>query len=396
MQIIIERNVGLDDLDRFYGQLERAAEVEARVDLLLPRILDNNFMGLVPATYQFSITWIRYQHRGKLLLDIENPDEENWSDLLKNEHLFPIILLSWNKTGVYDRSGEINLKTYLKEPIALVRQAMLRVKPLKGWKLLLTSIDHFPVSSGLLPCFESPQGFINNEMNTYRNLKGAIEEILNFSLAAKASFESYERDFIAIIHELVKNTYEWGKTDQNNIPVDPSIRGVLFKFYKKRRNTFLDEFRTHKGLSEYFRTPQFKENPNGELYFLEISVYDSGVGFVEKYKVNNKESYNDVDVIKRCLIKHMTSASGLEKDDKGIGLDRILNLLDRKGFLRIKTHHSCLYRNLVSHPYKQVDDEKKMELFDWNNQSDKSYTVLPKAAGSTLTILYPLSLNTKE
>jgi hypothetical protein len=224
-------------------------------------------------------------------------------------------------------------------------------------------------------------------------LKPALDYILRYSQETQNNYQPFEKDFVAIIHELMKNTYEWGKTDVHNVAVDPSIRGILVKFYRRKRDAFKKEFLFHEGVLDYFSNKKLKENGIYELYFLEISVYDSGIGFVNKFRSKNSDKLSDVDIIKRCLIKHRTSATGLEKDEKGIGLDRILGILDNKGFIRIKTNKSCLYRNLISHPYKKVENERDMDLFDWETKSTNSYTTFPNAEGSTLTILYPLAIN---
>ena len=94
------------------------------------------------------------------------------------------------------------------------------------------------------------------------------------------------------------------------------------------------------------------------------------------------------------MIVHNTSAKGLEKDDKGIGLDRILSILNKKGFLRIKTGNICVYRNLITHNHREIDKEDigSMELFDWIKNSNSDYTTLKNAKGAVVTIIYPLSI----
>src|SRR5690606_4573893 len=147
--------------------------------------------------------------------------------------------------------------------------------------------------------------------------------------------------------------------------------------YKKTRSALLEDFKSHKGLTTYFKNSVLKENVKSEIYFLEIDVFDSGVGFVEKYKSLNKtESLSDIEIIKKCLIKHSTSAKGLEKGNKGLGLDRILTILDGRGFLRIKTGKSCVYRDLINRPYKKLNtnDIDTMELFDWKSNNNSDYT----------------------
>lgn len=392
MILEIGNDINLDQLDSYYYRLERAAEVDAEIDLLLPTRLDNYFVGLVPALLQFVITWTRYKNSGKLMLDIQNPELQDFDSLFENELLFPAVILVWFKAEISDRYGETDLRPYLKDTLGNIRDLMVKGKPMKGNKLLLVSIDHFPYQSGGLPIFENPDSFIDNEANTLRNLRPALESIFSFSHGSKKEFENYRHDFVMIIHELFKNTYEWARTNQQNIAIDPSIRGILVKFYKKRRQTILQEYKWHPGLRNYFESEVHMENQMQELFFIEISVFDSGAGFVEKFYSDDKNTLSDIDIIKRCLMYHMTSAKGLMKDVKGLGLARILQLLSGKGFLRIKTNKRCIYRNMISHPYKNVTKEHDLDLFDWKANLLTEYSVNPEAAGACLTIIYPLSV----
>ena len=173
------------------------------------------------------------------------------------------------------------------------------------------------------------------------------------------------------------------------------MRGTYFKLLKKRRATVIEEFKEHPGLCEYFTDEMHQENGTGEIGFVEISVFDSGVGFVEKFKsLNTNVDLDDIDILKKCLIKHTTSAKGLDKDEKGIGLDRILNMLDTRGFLRIKTGKIDVYRNLITHKYRQVAnaDFKNLELFDWKTHSNRNFTETNPVSGSLITVTFPLSL----
>ncbi len=391
MVIEIFKGITLDEIDAYYDRLVRAQEVDAPVDLLLPVKLENHFAGLVPALLQFIITWSRYPYAGRLLLNVKQPSKVNFDEILQNELLFPAITLVWFKTDILNSTGEIDIRPYLKNPLDEIRDLMRKVRPMKGNKLLLISIDHFPFASGGLPLFETPESFIDNEANSIRNLKPALESVFSFSYEAKKEFDLIGKDFIKIIHELYKNTYEWARTDYNNIAVNPGVRGILIKFFKKRRQTILQEYKWHKGLREYFESKVHNENKQEELYFVEISVFDSGVGFVEKFGSPDKNELSDIEIIKRCLMRHMTSSKELGKEEKGVGLDKILQILSNKGLIRIKTNKRCVYRNMITHPYKFVDKEHDLDLFDWKNNSLTSFSNLHQAAGACLTILYPLS-----
>ena len=207
-------------------------------------------------------------------------------------------------------------------------------------------------------------------------------------------FLKEKKSLVSIIFELMKNTYEWARDNENRIPLDPNVRGVHVKLVKKRRNSLIDDFRYHPGLCEYFSSEVLKENSQNELLFLEISVFDSGIGFVRK-NIFQYPELSEIEIIKKCMIKHSTSSLDLGKDDKGLGLDRILTILDRsKGLFRLKTGSVCVYRNMITHKYKIIEtgNLKKMELFDWVNNSNTKYSSFIPAEGTVITILYPLSL----
>lgn len=393
-KINISKTIKIDDLDDLYKLLHNHVRQYLTVDLLLPTELKSSYIGIVPALYQFVFTWLRYEKSGKLLLDITNPDEVDFNAIYENELIFPLVSLVWNKNEIYNNTGKVNLRPYLKDFNVIYFDKMKAVEAQKNWKLLLTNFDHLPEERGILPCFEKNGVFTANETAISNSLRNGVQQVLSYSRDAQKSYEEIKPHLMGIIYELMKNTFEWGNKDENNVPLDPSLRGLLIKFYKKTRNALLEEFKSHKGLTTYFKNSALKENVKSEIYFLEIDVFDSGVGFVEKYKSLNKtENLSDIEIIKKCLIKHSTSAKGLEKDDKGLGLDRILTILDGKGFLRIKTGKSCVYRDLINQPYKKIstNDIEKMELFDWKSNNNSNYTEYYQAKGSVITIIYPLS-----
>ena len=49
MLIKIDKTVTLEELDNCYKKLYRFAEIDAPVNFLLPKSLENNFIGLVPS-----------------------------------------------------------------------------------------------------------------------------------------------------------------------------------------------------------------------------------------------------------------------------------------------------------------------------------------------------------
>lgn len=395
--IKVDKNIGLIEIDNLYTQLYQGVNANDIIDVLIPTELKRNYLGITPSLIQFISTWIRSQNYGKLRIDIENPTEEQIKDFYNNEFIFPIVSLVWDANGVFDRSGDNNLRNSLKIIQNATFLKMKKVEALKGEKLLLTNLDHFSEEKGILPCFERNGEFVSNENELLESLKETIyNDVLKYDKSTRKYYLEEQKELNGIIYELMKNTFEWAKDNDRGIPYDPNIRGLLMKFYKKPRTKLIDEYNGNNAVCNYFKNDLLKENDKGELYFLEISVFDSGAGFVQKYKSLNEDSaLNDVDIIKKCLIKHNTSAKGLDKSDKGLGLDRILNILNGKGFFRIKTGSNCLYRDLISNSLQsnETNDVSEMDLFDWRTDDKDNFTEYENVSGSVITIIYPLSLN---
>ena len=396
--ITVDKNIGLTEIDNLYTDLYRAIRMNALIDVLIPKELKKNYLGITPNLIQFVATWVRYKNSGKLRIDIENPTEELVNEIYENEFIFPIVSIVWDANGVFDKSGENSLRENFKRNQNDIFLRMKRVEAYKkGEKLLLTNLDHFSSEKGILSCFEKNGEFISNENNLLESLKYTLSnDVFKYNKETRAYYEKEQLELNGIVYELMKNTFEWAKNDENGVSYDPNIRGLLMKFYKKTRTKLLEEYRGNLPVCDYFNNKLLKENVKGELYFLEISVFDSGAGFVQKYKsLNENTTLSDIEIIKECLIKHNTSAKGLDKFDKGLGLDRILNILTGKGFFRIKTGNRCLYRNMISHKLlsKETNNVNDMQLFDWKTNQNDVFTEYESASGSVITIIYPLSLN---
>lgn len=396
--ITVDKNVGLIEIDNLYTDLYDAIKLNVSIEILLPKKIERNYLGVTPSLIQFIATWVRYKNSGKLRIDIENPTEELINDIYENEFFFPIVSLVWDANGVFDKSGNTNLREHFRKNQNDIFLRMKRVEAYKkGEKLLLTNFDHFSSEKGILPCFEKNGEFISNENYLLESLKYTLlNDVFKYNKDTRNYYKREQLSLNGIIYELMKNTFEWAKDDENGVSYDPNIRGLLMKFYKKPRTKLLDEYQGNTAVCEYFKNNLLKENSKEELYFLEISVFDSGAGFVQKFKsLNENTLLNDIEIIKECLKKHNTSAKGLDKFDKGLGLDRILNILTGKGFFRIKTGNRCLYRNMISHNLKYNEEGKLnyMELFDWKTNQNNDFTEYENASGSVITIIYPVSLN---
>ncbi|QEM06513.1 hypothetical protein DIU31_024460 [Mucilaginibacter rubeus] len=392
--IKIKQTLRFSDFDRYYEELNSFNNASEKLDLELPTQVSKSFFSITSSLIQFAASWLRTDYYGKLLVDLTN-EPLAIQKMYEEEFFFPIVALAWNDIQIVNLEG-LNMRPVLRDYQNDFILKMRRILPLKGEKLLLVNLDHFSNNNGILPFFETKNQSPTSEISLLDSLRlPVINSVLKYSNQNKNEFLTIFNDIAAIIYELMKNTFEWAKTDENGLPLSPNVRGLYIRFYKKTRALLLSDYEKNKPIHQYFSDDTtLQTNETGQIYFIEISVFDSGVGFVRKFRDDDIQPLNDIEIIKKCLIKNQTSDTGVFKDKKGIGLDRILRTLDKKGFLRIKTDKYCLYRNMIESPYQELQkqDFRMVELNDWYTQKPDEFTTTPFSSGSNISILYPLSI----
>lgn len=385
--IQIDKKVTIDELEGQYTTLDRPGQI----DLIIPDSIESSDIGIIPALIQFVSTWVRRENAGKLQLNLKDTPD-SIEDFIKQPYAFPIVIMSWEK-GIINAATQEDLKPLLKPYNLKMHQDMQSLNSLKGQKLILTCFDHLHPQKGLLNCFYNDDMTISSESTVSFLLFPKISQVLSFNKdAASKSIGSAMEDLISIIYELIKNTDDWATTDENNQPLSPNVRGLFLNFIKKKKSSFANRYKHHDGFKDYFNT--IEANNQDEVYLFEISVFDSGVGFVNR-RIGSKEGNSatgkrQMEVIKECLVKNVTSAKGDSKEGKGFGLDRILQTIDNKGLLWIRTGNVSLYRNLKKDRYIPTKDLDKISLYDWKTHSPNEGNSLGHVEGSVVTIIYPI------
>lgn len=388
--IKVTGNISISKIQNLYSEL--ASSNDAVIDVHLPKKIEKLDFGLLFSYLQFLSTWVRNNRSGKLHLPI-NSSEEAIEYLKNNEFVYPSIVLAWEKE-IVNANGE-NIKSELKNPSKEYFNLMDSFE-LKGASVPIFCFDHDKSNRGLSRHLYKNYRELVNETILSFNLYHAFKKIritnpYVFNSSIKGSYD----DFIAIIHELFTNTHEHAKTNELGHNLYPNIRAVQLKFHRKPLNKFTEQFNEHEGLVTYFNSG-FKVNSQGELYLLEISILDSGPGFVKRYKNISDYKLNiseEVEIIKQCLYRHNTSADGFRGEIKGIGLDRVLQTLDGKGFVRIKTGRADVFRDMRNNRYHHHENASEIQLNDFQNNSINNFTVYPAAEGTLLSIFYPLEFN---
>jgi hypothetical protein len=388
--IKVAGNISIPKIQNLYAEL--ATSQDAVIDVHLPKKFEKLDFGLLFSYLQFLATWVRNNRSGKLHLPVSST-EEAIEYLDNNEFVYPSIVLAWEKE-IVNANGE-NIKSELKNPSKEYFNRM-DFFDLRGTSVPIYCFDHDKSNRGLSRHLYKNFRELANETTLGFNLFNAFKKVGDFNKGAfRASVKGSYDDFIAIIHELFTNTHEHAKTNELGYNLYPNIRALQLKFHKKPINKFIEQFQEYSGLVQYFNSG-FKLNEQGELYLLEISILDSGPGFVKRYK--KISDYNlaiseEVEIIKQCLYRHNTSSEGFRGEIKGIGLDRVLQTLDQKGFVRIKTSRVDVFRDMKSNHYHHHNAASEIQLNDFQNNSTNDFTIYPAAEGTLLSIFYPLEYN---
>lgn len=388
--IKITANISIPKIQNLYSEL--TSTNDAAIDVHLPKTIERLDFGLLFSYLQFLSTWVRNNRSGKLHLPV-NTTQEAIEYLDNNEFVYPSIVLAWEKE-IVNGNGE-NIKSELKNPSKDYFSRM-DFFDLKGTSVPIYCFDHDKSNRGLSRHLYKNFRELVNETSLGFNLFNAFKKVGDFNKGTfRSSVKGSYDDFIAIIHELFTNTHEHAKTNELGYNLYPNIRALQLKFHKKPINKFVEQFQDYSGLVDYFNSG-FTTNNLGELYLLEISILDSGPGFVKRYKRisdYNLDISEEIEIIKQCLYRHNTSAEGFRGETKGIGLDRVLHMLDGKGFVRIKTGRADVFRDMKNNRYHHHENASDIQLNDFQNNSTNNFTVYPAAEGTLLSIFYPLESN---
>lgn len=386
IEIVIPKSITPSRINDLYSRYIRKPPPQIDT-FILPSSIRKYSFGLLADLLKFVITLNNCSPIRTLKVDLEEGD---LNSLYDQEYAYPIISLLWNTSHFIDRNGS-DIKSLLRDKQNEFFIIMNSLSRIKGNKYTLTNTDHIPKHKGLVRLLENAKGFNDDEELITKSIRKIFNNnVLIFNKSNITEISEIVEDIGAIVYELTKNTYEWGKTDANLIDLPISIRGVYFRFHINELDKIKEEF-NRTPLKLFFEHPYILNNcinSQNKIYYLELLVFDSGIGFIDRF--NKTESWNDLEIIKKCLVKNQTSSTSNLKTKKGIGLDRILNTLDKKGFLRICTDKYCVYRDLIKDNYMPIDPNKldELKLQDWNVNNFNSDNI-SKARGSYINILYP-------
>jgi hypothetical protein len=362
-------------------------------DLQIPIEFTYRGFGIIPSLLQVIFTWIRIS-KGKLIIPIDLEDNETIEKFINDYFGYIVVSTIWKSTEIIN-TNNVSLKDQLRKHTQKMHDKIDFFEGLPNESLLIPCFDHYSKEKGLSHWFyinnfqyaENPSVLSNTIYRIFEYLGTIYKTRINVNTAK--SLDSLQ----TIVWELVKNTDDHAKKDYlNQTQLSPNTRGVFFKIHRSSKDNFIEYANDHKGLESYYNAA-LKPTDN---FILEISVFDSGPGMVKRFLGSNwNESVTtleEVDTIKRCLIKGVTSVTNFTGEFKGYGLHNVLQTLNiQKGFLKIRSGNVSLYRDLIETPYFETDEIDKVELKDWSIYKASEYTKMNFTEGTLITMAYAIN-----
>lgn len=254
-----------------------------------------------------------------------------------------------------------------------------------GTKVFLISVDHS--TKATIPWLYTPDRSVGDRESFVTLAKDLFKKANPMGSAGTHLLGSAQR-IGAILHELFKNTHEWARTGEKNVPWRRSVRGLAAEFHTKVPTDLKGIANENLSLGRYFETLRARSS-NDRLAFLELTVFDSGIGLARRWlndqPLEELSLSDEYKACMQCLTKHRTTSN---RRDKGLGLAEVMQTLSSlEGFLKIRTGRLSLFRDFVHRPLRRDGTDVDLDDFPTCNESP---TELAPVYGTHFQMLIPI------
>jgi hypothetical protein len=220
---------------------------------------------------------------------------------------------------------------------------------------------------------------------------GVLSPQLNSAEAASQKF-ALAGALAVIVAELFENTHLHGRLDLAKTPIGPdAMRGLVFKRIAV----------TLPAHQKSGRSVAAREVPG-----LEVSIFDSGMGYFSSYSRRTLDASTDLDeewkIMHMCFSRHFDPEQVDHRQrQRGMGLYEVLRALQElKGSIEVRTGRLFAYRSFFegellpqmrpsSGPWARISLPKPV-LLDVQNKLLPRPTVNDRVVGAAIRIVVPL------
>lgn len=348
-------------------------------------------IGLTAATLQVMAAWANFTPSPELVFD-SLPEDQNSGPKQNNLEILPLagVCLA-SDIRVESISKPVRSRFYSSAVTTLddLNSQLSRTEPLSSLFFLCAD----GTSRAFSDFFYSAPNILRPLRQFRMQISKAIHKMSFSENYIHSAVSLSDIDAISeIIYELFKNTDQWARTDIQGARLRHSVRGLFLNLVETK--TALEMSKGNDALSDYLR-----RNVEKYSHFFEVSVFDSGPGYAQRFRGKALSEIGDLDnessAVHGCLKLHSSSA---EEAHRGVGLHCVLSRLDDfKAFLRIRTGRLALARSFDDDPY--IEREQGMEqiypnLFNPRLRDfalkNRGLTKYAATAGALITAVIPV------
>lgn len=362
-------------------------------DLEIPIKFDYRGFGITASICMILFKWMRVSD-GRVIILSHFEDETEVEEFGSSFLGFLILSTIWVSKEIVDINGK-NLKSRFRAYTKKMHDRLDFLVDLPNDQVLLANFDHYSKTKGLSHwLYPNQEEFAASPSELQNTVYRCFESL---SKIYKTRFSAISKDFIddfeIILWELLSNTDQHAQKDYlNKKTLSPNTRAFFCRIFRSSRKNLIKSNEETVALKEYYSN---STTSDGDDFFFEVSVFDSGPGLVRRFLGENWNPeipiIDEVYTVKKCLAKGSTSIPGFPGKKKGFGLnDVMMTLTKRQGFLKIRSNCVSVYRNLISNPYSETSNFEDIDLFDWKQHSSTEFTKMPFAEGALLTMAFPL------
>jgi hypothetical protein len=383
----LEEEASVNVVESYLLKLER----HGAGNLALPsKKIRSAGLGGEAALIQFLLSWARQSPGGIIKVPVSLADDADVAHSLKHlsHRAYSFVgMLSAADVVAEDGVTSIREKTNLACSRRVDELSINLARAKFGHRTFLPCVDHS--TKAFIPAYYFPDGRLRNRQE-FTELADELLSSRAEAFAQNSIAEATRRGLGLMLHELVKNTHDWGRTGTDNVRLRPSIRGLLFTRQSPNKAGALGFSGGNQSLLQYIREVASK-SPDDYVRLLELSIFDSGPGLASRWlsrQVNDQLPLQDeAKACFDCLRKHQTTSGA---SNRGMGLYDVMKILqDLRAYIRIRTGRLAMYRDFLANPLEQKESTAGPILFDWKT-CKTDFSKMAPVAGTLFTIVIPV------
>jgi hypothetical protein len=399
--IRLKKSIKRADLERLIDNLGGLASESISLPLAFNT---SSGFGLTPLVIQLLATWSRKQSNPTLRMFSENTTEYMLAFASTPHGAAAIYFAQFVEFNDKTTVRAASMRKYI-VPTLLAMQAMEFRKTIRGPGVQFASYAS-SANEWIRPMY--PDGSESSYRPSHLFSDLLLKAVTSFNRRAVNNIQVEDFAYIgSILFELFQNTHQHARRNLKGELFQKSVRAIYIRYFpfEETVDSNLSEldiairrFITTSILAKGGRQPTRKENieryenlisqgsevsqaRHSRTDFLEICVYDTGVGLVENWKSTRKPltTLTEVELINECF---KVGASSKKTPNSGMGLPNAIRSLNLLGaFLLLRTHRQCLYQDFT---------RRDTESFSPKSIKPGNGSELSLIEGTSFTLVVPI------